>query len=305
VRVAIAIAVAWLAVGCGPAEGNIPSEARSEDPGLIVFNGYQPDRESSGFEFWSMRPDGSGLAMLDRQDDDLNFSPGGEFIVSFTIQETAGDSVDLIAVSRPDGSASRRVDVPDPSGTAGWPSVSADGKRVAFVFASDPAFTGPRNLWTVTVGDDDFKKVSSTGEVAINAWSPDGEHLVFMDGDMQDIYVIRADGTELRHLAQGGEPAWSPDGKQIAFSDRGQMKVVDASGGPPKVVSTSGRDPSWSPDGKHLAYLSGKPCGEVMCNRVVIVDVDGGHARRVGPELFEAGYLAWTTARIRTRPDAS
>jgi Tol biopolymer transport system component len=306
VRVAIAIVVGCLVVGCGPAATEGPREASPDDTGLIVFNGFHSDREASGFEYWVMRPDGSGLRQLENQEDALSFSPGGQFIVTLTIQETAGDSVDLIVVSRPDGSEQRRVNVPDPSGTAGWPSVSADGKRVAFVFAPDPAFTGPRNLWTVSVGGDDFKQLSSTGEVWMHAWSPDGERLVFMDEHREDIYVVHADGTELHHLAQGGDPAWSPDGKRIAFSHRGQIMVVDADGGTPVVVSANGRMPSWSPDGTELAYVADTgPCGQVMCNGVFVAELDDGHARRVGPELAEASYLAWTTARIPTAREAA
>jgi Tol biopolymer transport system component len=301
VRVGLPILAACVVIlsGCGPTARETPADLSPADPGLIVFTGYQPDREASGFEFWAMRPDGSVLRRLAPAPfDDLSFSPGGGFIVTFTVVETAGDSQDLISVSRPDGSERRRVPLPNPSGTSGWPSVSPDGKRVAFVYARDPAFTGPRNLWTVSVGDDDFKQLSSTGEVQINGWSPDGEHIAFMNGEMEDIYVVRADGTELHHVAHGGEPAWSPDGKRIAFSDRGQISVVDSSGGAPMVVSSNGQMPAWSPDGKQLAFLHGKPCGEVMCNRVFIVDVGGGRPRPVGPQLYEAGYLAWTTARV-------
>jgi Tol biopolymer transport system component len=254
-----------------------------------------------------MRPDGSGLRMLDNQEDDLSFSPGGQFIVTLTIQETAEDSVDLIVVSRPDGSEPRRVPLPDKHGTAGWPSVSPDGKRVAFVYAGNPSFSGARNLWTVSVGGDDFKQLSSTGDVYNPVWSPDGEQIAFMNGDRDDVYVVRADGTDLHHVARGGEPAWSPDGKRLAFSARdGGISVVEPSGGTAVVVSLNGRMPSWSPDGKELAYVSDtRPCGHVMCNRVFVAELDGGHPRRVGPELAEASYLAWTTARIPTTPKAS
>ena len=302
-RVGLPLLAAWIVVlsGCGSASSQSPAELSPADPGLIVFTGYQPDREASGFEYWAMRPDGAVLRRLpDTPVDDLNFSPGGRFIVTLTTVETAGDGQDVIAVSRPDGSERRLVPLPDASGTAGWPAVSSDGKRVAFVFATDPAFAGPRNLWTVSVGGDDFKELSSTGDVQISAWSPDGEHIAFMNGEMEDIYVVRADGTELHHVARGGEPAWSPDGKRIAFSDRGQISVVDSSGGTPMVVSPNGGMPAWSPDGKRLAFLHGKPCGHVTCNRVFIVDVGGGRARPVGPQLYEAGYLAWTTAHVPT-----
>lgn len=89
-----------------------------------------------------------------------------------------------------------------------------------------------------------------------------------------EIYVIRADGSEQRKLtnhpagvkAHDREPAWSPDGKWIAFaSDRGHnffaydIYLIDPNGGNPKLLTdhpASGSEPAWSPDGKHLAFNS-------------------------------------------------
>src|SRR3989441_820243 len=60
------------------------------------------------------------------------------------------------------------------------------------------------------------------------SWSPDGKQLVFTgyDGGLSDLFLINADGTDLRRLTNDKyadlEPAWSPDGKTIAFTtDRG------------------------------------------------------------------------------------
>jgi hypothetical protein len=60
------------------------------------------------------------------------------------------------------------------------------------------------------------------------AWSPDGKQLVFTgyDGGLSDLFVVNADGTDMRRLTNDKyadlQPAWSPDGKTIAFAtDRG------------------------------------------------------------------------------------
>lgn len=56
------------------------------------------------------------------------------------------------------------------------------------------------------------------------AWSPDGTRVAFTStlGGSQDIYVMNADGSDLRALtsdpADDIHPAWSPDGAQIAFA---------------------------------------------------------------------------------------
>jgi serine/threonine-protein kinase len=116
---------------------------------------------------------------------------------------------------------------------------------------------------------------ASTGQHETNmtpSWSPDGSRIVFAsdrDGDF-DLYVVNADGTDLRQLTneEGNEiePAWSPDGTRIAYhqsgisSDLGPLAVLTLDGdrvvseglvpGPDLIV---GR-PAWSPDGTRIAY---------------------------------------------------
>jgi dipeptidyl aminopeptidase/acylaminoacyl peptidase len=92
------------------------------------------------------------------------------------------------------------------------------------------------------------------------AWSPDGRQIAFestLDGDM-DVYVINADGTNLRKLTQNDDrhdegPAWSPDGRQIVYSSgpddlHEDIYVMNADGSDPRQLTTyPGRDesPDW------------------------------------------------------------
>ena len=95
--------------------------------------------------------------------------------------------------------------------------------------------------------------------------------IVFKSGtpERQDIYVMDADGKNVKQLTQDkfydAQPAWSPDGKQIAFeSDRDgfffEIYVMSADGKQPinltqhPVVDHGG--PAWSPDGKRIAFSS-------------------------------------------------
>jgi TolB protein len=80
--------------------------------------------------------------------------------------------------------------------------------------------------------------------------------------DVCGIYITRADGSQPQRVADGcGRPAWSPDGTALAFSaaNTGTLYVVNADGsnlrplfafGPGRQVS----DPTWSPDGTKLAF---------------------------------------------------
>ena len=110
------------------------------------------------------------------------------------------------------------------------------------------------------------------------SWSPDGKQIVFSGstGGTTDLYMVNADGTDLRHLTYDGygdfQPQWSPDGKTIAFaSDRDsasfdilrfkpwRIALLDLETGRITVLPNQAGlnlNPQWSPDGRSIAYIS-------------------------------------------------
>ncbi len=84
--------------------------------------------------------------------------------------------------------------------------------------------------------------------------------IVFQDSPGGNIYIINADGTGLRRITAGLDPAFSPDGKQIAFTrwggDGDAIRVINADGSDERVVigDNKPRSPTWSPDGQRLVY---------------------------------------------------
>ena len=62
--------------------------------------------------------------------------------------------------------------------------------------------------------------------------SPDGSQIVFTRGGVDavndrrysDIWIMDADGTRKRFLADGASPVWSPDGTRIAYLASGEPR---------------------------------------------------------------------------------
>jgi dipeptidyl aminopeptidase/acylaminoacyl peptidase len=118
-------------------------------------------------------------------------------------------------------------------GSCGSPSLSPDGKRIAFT----SNLTGFSQLWTVpTEGGWPTLLTAFDDPVGSVGWSPDGKWLALSvapgGGMNQQIYLIRPDGTGLRRITDGGKDnnwlgPWSHDGQLLALSSNRE----DAKGG--------------------------------------------------------------------------
>jgi hypothetical protein len=93
-------------------------------------------------------------------------------------------------------------------------------------------------------------------------WSPDGRSIVFSrqytEMEMPELWIVGADGTGQRLLAQGGlSPHWSPDGRTIAFSGLGGIEVISSDGTGRRAIAVAEEGHSWSPGGNELVFTRG------------------------------------------------
>lgn len=89
--------------------------------------------------------------------------------------------------------------------------------------------------------------------------SPDGESIAFVStrGDVSQVFVANADGSEVRQVttdpAPKSNPSWSPDGRRIVFSagdEKNDLYVMNADGtGLQQITETPGDNvtPAWNP----------------------------------------------------------
>ena len=124
------------------------------------------------------------------------------------------------------------------------------------------------------------------------------------DGNWE-IYVMDADGGNLRRLTKNPhdewEPSWSPDGKHIAFTaseDRivdqhPQIYVMDADGRNLRRLTKNPFpewDPSWSPNSKHIAFTATVN----QHTNIYVIDADGRNLRRLGQDEQMGNDPSWS-----------
>lgn len=103
---------------------------------------------------------------------------------------------------------------------------------------------------------------STTKQVTSAQAQTDGKlsgKLVFQTSNGGTIYFMNADGSGLRTLTTGFEPALSPDGQQVAFTrweDQKGLWLINVDGSNEHLVigADRARSPSWTPDGQSIIF---------------------------------------------------
>jgi TolB protein len=236
-------APAWSPDGTRIAYAHSSGTAESADrAGVYVVgaDGGMPEQilgGSFGFPDWS--PDGRRLVVTDRGRTGwhaglatvtasgeslswLTLAPGYAATWSPDGRAIAFQTYDASNVYRlwrmaSDGS---QLQMMNPSGDEGWfePHWSPDGSRILHV-RSGPGI-GPPSLFVMDADGHDAHRLTDDGfEARYPAWSPDGEWIVWgsWHGRNPELWVMKADGSAARRIANGYWPDWAPDSRRIAY----------------------------------------------------------------------------------------
>jgi serine/threonine protein kinase len=99
-----------------------------------------------------------------------------------------------------------------------------------------------------------------------------------------------------RNPAADLNPSVSPDGKLVAFrSERegGGIYAIGSDGNGERLLAPLGRDPAFALDGRAIAYWTGDRDAR-LSGELYLLAIDKGTARRLTPDFDDARYPAWS-----------
>lgn len=209
-RLALLVACFWLAT--------------SPLLGKIVFY----SKRDGNTEIYTMNSDGTNqrrLTFNEASDGLGSWSPNGRQIVF----DSERDGNWEVYVMNADGTNQHRLTHhPRVDADPDW---SPDGSQIAFLSAQNG---GPDHKFNIFVMDTDggnVRQVTDSFFAQRPRWSPDGEWILFMEGD---IFAIRPDGTDRWQVSAPHPEAsvslggWSPDGTQILYVEALNSNVNNA-----------------------------------------------------------------------------
>jgi TolB protein len=189
---------------------------------------------------------------------DPAWSPDGKQIVFVKASEYEGGSPNALFIINGDGTELKQL---TPYAYYSYPSWSPDGSQIVF--------SNYHGLATINSDGSGYQLLTEnmTGYYYLApAWSHDGEYIAFSavdntsPGAFFDLYVMRADGSDVRQLtsapAHDRFPSWSPDNKKIIFDSNFESEDVaidyvyqinvDGTGFE-RLVEMQSRRPDWRP----------------------------------------------------------
>jgi Tol biopolymer transport system component len=261
-----------LVVGNGPRTGKLPSSSAAVSTRLPPYIAYDPPAGG----IWFVKPNGADAHEVGPQEgNNPVWSPDAKEILyqAPAQQNDQGVTTDTYVMNA-DGTDQHPI-MPSAGGegVGAWSDVgfhwSADGKRIVFTkyFWDSSAI----EIANADGSDPHAVPIGVNGVAA--SFSPDGNHLVFVDSSAENnptptrwgIYAVKPDGKGLRRMTFDGgvdAPSWSPDGHRVIYSclenNSGFHGICELSGkrGRQRILhankSQTFLHPSWNANGRKI-----------------------------------------------------
>ena len=189
---------------------------------------------------------------------------------ALNVREGPGTNYAIVAVVSP----GETLPIAARNANADWYEVTLPSGSGGWVYAALVIVSGDTTALTVA----DAPAGAGLAPVTASA----GNTIVFQTSSGSIIYAVNDDGTGLRRLTTGMDPALSPDGQWVAFTRwdgsgngaSGSLWVINIDGSAERQLMTAAnqpKSPTWSPDGAKIA-LSKQQGGSLVDTWVCFID---------------------------------
>lgn len=186
--------------------GNVLSPSYSPDGQKIVFVNRAGEGPAT---IWIINRDGLNPQQIYPAPNNVvtaAWSPDGATI-AYAMSLDQPQEFEIFLMN-PDGTNHRRISqgLLGIGGSLAW---SPDG-RFLLIFAGPP---GDKDIYRLDVSNGNFLRLTTGGNNTAASYSPDGTKIVFnslRNEGQADLYIMNADGSDLRQLTIHPEPDWQP-----------------------------------------------------------------------------------------------